>query len=179
MFVVWLRRCISYQQKQLAQKDCADMPPHADQLLEERILKAAQRLWRTRGEHGLTLRAVAREAGSTTPTVYNASATSRPSSIPWPSASKRNCMSTSLLPRPWKKSAAVISHSLRNILTNTNSFGILGRTSSPRPAASGSRVAAHPIRESLWRKARRVRARVLRHVSARPWCCDSTQCHWR
>ena len=46
------------------------MPPHADQLLEERILKAAQRLWRTRGEHGLTLRAVAREAGSTTPTVY-------------------------------------------------------------------------------------------------------------
>jgi AcrR family transcriptional regulator len=46
------------------------MPPHADQLLEERILKVAQQLWRTRGEHGLTLRAVAREAGSTTPTVY-------------------------------------------------------------------------------------------------------------
>jgi len=46
------------------------MPPHADQLLEERILKAAQRLWRTRGEHGLTLRAVAGEARSTTPTVY-------------------------------------------------------------------------------------------------------------
>jgi AcrR family transcriptional regulator len=46
------------------------MPPHADQQLQERILKAAQRLWRTRGEHGLTLRAVAREAGTTTPTVY-------------------------------------------------------------------------------------------------------------
>jgi AcrR family transcriptional regulator len=46
------------------------MPPHADALLEERILKAAQRLWRTRGEHGLTLRAVAKEAGTTTPTVY-------------------------------------------------------------------------------------------------------------
>jgi AcrR family transcriptional regulator len=46
------------------------MPPHADQLLEERILKAAQRLWRTRGERALTLRAVAREAGTTTPTVY-------------------------------------------------------------------------------------------------------------
>ena len=46
------------------------MPPHADQMLEERILKAAQRLWRTRGEQALTLRAVAREAGSTTPTVY-------------------------------------------------------------------------------------------------------------
>ena len=27
------------------------MPPHADQQLQERILKAAQRLWRTRGEH--------------------------------------------------------------------------------------------------------------------------------
>jgi AcrR family transcriptional regulator len=46
------------------------MPPHADLLLEERILKSAQRLWRTRGEHGLTLRAVAKEAGTTTPTVY-------------------------------------------------------------------------------------------------------------
>lgn len=46
------------------------MPPHADKQLQERILKAAQRLWKTRGEHGLTLRAVAREAGTTTPTVY-------------------------------------------------------------------------------------------------------------
>jgi AcrR family transcriptional regulator len=46
------------------------MPPTADRQLEERILKAAQRLWRTKGEHGLTLRAVAREAGTTTPTVY-------------------------------------------------------------------------------------------------------------
>lgn len=46
------------------------MPPHADKQLQERILKAAQRLWRKRGEHGLTLRAVAREAGTTTPTVY-------------------------------------------------------------------------------------------------------------
>ena len=46
------------------------MPPHADQQLEERILKAAQRLWKSRGEGGLTLRAVAKEAGTTTPTVY-------------------------------------------------------------------------------------------------------------
>jgi len=46
------------------------MPPHLDLLLEERILKTAQKLWRTRGESGLTLRAVAREAGTTTPTVY-------------------------------------------------------------------------------------------------------------
>lgn len=46
------------------------MPPVADKQLEERILKAAQRLWRTRGEKGLTLRAVAREASTTTPTLY-------------------------------------------------------------------------------------------------------------
>jgi AcrR family transcriptional regulator len=46
------------------------MPPHADLLLEERILKAAQRLWRSRGEKSLTLRAVAAAAGTTTPTVY-------------------------------------------------------------------------------------------------------------
>jgi len=46
------------------------MPPHADLQLEERILNAAQRLWATRGQQGLTLRAVAKAAGTTTPTVY-------------------------------------------------------------------------------------------------------------
>ena len=46
------------------------MPPISDKHLEERILKAARRLWRTRGESGLTLRAVARAAGTTTPTLY-------------------------------------------------------------------------------------------------------------
>lgn len=46
------------------------MPPKKDLQLEERILKAAQRLWSAHGEHGLTLRAVAREAGTTTPSVY-------------------------------------------------------------------------------------------------------------
>ena len=46
------------------------MPPTADKNIEERILRAAQRLWRVRGARGLTLRAVAREAGTTTPTVY-------------------------------------------------------------------------------------------------------------
>src|SRR5215469_8357750 len=46
------------------------MPPKANAQMEGRILKAAERLWRTRGERGLTLRAVAREAGTTTPTVY-------------------------------------------------------------------------------------------------------------
>jgi len=46
------------------------MPPVPDKQLEERILKVAQRLWKTRGEEGLTLRAVAREAGTTTPTLY-------------------------------------------------------------------------------------------------------------
>src|SRR5258706_6246436 len=46
------------------------MPPVADKHLEERILKAARRLWRTCGERGLTLRAVAREADTTTPTLY-------------------------------------------------------------------------------------------------------------
>jgi len=46
------------------------MPPHADLQLEERILKAAQRLWKAQGPASLTLRAVAREAGTTTATVY-------------------------------------------------------------------------------------------------------------
>jgi AcrR family transcriptional regulator len=46
------------------------MPPVLDKHLEERILKAARRLWRKRGESGLTLRAVAHEAQTTTPTLY-------------------------------------------------------------------------------------------------------------
>ncbi|HKF22055.1 MAG TPA: TetR/AcrR family transcriptional regulator [Candidatus Angelobacter sp.] len=46
------------------------MPRTADQHLQEHILDAAQRLWRTKGEKGLTLRGVARLAGTTTTTVY-------------------------------------------------------------------------------------------------------------
>ncbi|MFI5118703.1 MAG: TetR/AcrR family transcriptional regulator [Terriglobales bacterium] len=46
------------------------MPPIPDKQLEERILAAARRLWREQGEKGLTLREVARAAGTTTPTVY-------------------------------------------------------------------------------------------------------------
>ena len=46
------------------------MPRHPDLEVEGHVLDAAYRLWRNKGEHGLTMRAVAREAGTTTPTVY-------------------------------------------------------------------------------------------------------------
>jgi AcrR family transcriptional regulator len=46
------------------------MPRHPDLEVEGHILDAAYRLWRSKGERGLTMRAVAREAGTTTPTVY-------------------------------------------------------------------------------------------------------------
>src|SRR5215471_15904290 len=46
------------------------MPRTADPELEERILNAAQRLWHSRGDQGLTLRGVAKAAGTTTTTVY-------------------------------------------------------------------------------------------------------------
>lgn len=46
------------------------MPPAFDKELEEKILKAAQRLLRAGGTDGLTLRAIAAEARTTTPTVY-------------------------------------------------------------------------------------------------------------
>lgn len=46
------------------------MPRIADEHLQNRILEAGQRLWRTRGEKGLTLRGVAQQAGTTTTTVY-------------------------------------------------------------------------------------------------------------
>ncbi len=46
------------------------MPRHPDPDLEQRILEAASRLWARGGEKSLTMRAVAKAAGTTTPTVY-------------------------------------------------------------------------------------------------------------
>jgi AcrR family transcriptional regulator len=46
------------------------MPRHPDPELEDRILQAADVLWRRGGEQALTMRAVARAAGTNTPAVY-------------------------------------------------------------------------------------------------------------
>src|SRR6476620_3313509 len=46
------------------------MPRKADSHLEDRILNAAYKLWVDGGEHALTMRAVAKEARTTTPTLY-------------------------------------------------------------------------------------------------------------
>jgi AcrR family transcriptional regulator len=43
---------------------------HPDPEVEQRILAAASRLWARGGEKSLTMRAVAKAAGTTTPTVY-------------------------------------------------------------------------------------------------------------
>ena len=46
------------------------MPRHPDPDLEERILNAAQKLWKKGAEKTLTMRAVARAAGNQLPAVY-------------------------------------------------------------------------------------------------------------
>jgi len=46
------------------------LPRHPDPELESRILDAASRLWARGGEKSLTMRAVAKASGTTTPTVY-------------------------------------------------------------------------------------------------------------
>jgi len=46
------------------------LPRHPDPELEQCILDAASRLWARGGEKALTMRAVAKAAGTTTPTVY-------------------------------------------------------------------------------------------------------------
>jgi AcrR family transcriptional regulator len=46
------------------------MPRHPDPDLEERVLKAADVLWKRGGERALTMRAVARAAETNTPAVY-------------------------------------------------------------------------------------------------------------
>lgn len=46
------------------------MPRHPDPDLEDRILRAGYMLWKRGGEHALTMRAVAKAAGTNTPAVY-------------------------------------------------------------------------------------------------------------
>jgi AcrR family transcriptional regulator len=46
------------------------LPRHPDPDIEHKILAAASRLWSRGGEKSLTMRAVAKAAGTTTPTVY-------------------------------------------------------------------------------------------------------------
>ena len=46
------------------------MPRKPDQRLQSRILNAAYRLWIEQGDHGLTMRAVAKAAKTSTPTLY-------------------------------------------------------------------------------------------------------------
>jgi AcrR family transcriptional regulator len=46
------------------------MPRKPDSQLEERIINAAYKLWVDGGEHALTMRAVAKAARTTTPTLY-------------------------------------------------------------------------------------------------------------
>ena len=46
------------------------MPRKLDPHLEGRIVDAAYRIWRKQGEQALTMRRVARAAGTTTPTLY-------------------------------------------------------------------------------------------------------------
>jgi AcrR family transcriptional regulator len=46
------------------------VPRQPDPQLEQRILDAASRLWARGGEKALTMRAVAKAAGTTTPTIY-------------------------------------------------------------------------------------------------------------
>jgi AcrR family transcriptional regulator len=54
----------------MSQRGKSEMPRHPDSEVEGHVVDAAYRLWRSKGERGLTMRAVAREAGTTTPTVY-------------------------------------------------------------------------------------------------------------
>ena len=46
------------------------MPRHSDPELEGRILNAARKLWHKGGETALSMRAVAKAAGTNTPAVY-------------------------------------------------------------------------------------------------------------
>src|SRR5262249_21346600 len=64
------RRCITLRPLRNPRKETRLMPRHPDLDVEGHVLDAAYRLWKSKGEKGVTMRAVAREARTTTPTVY-------------------------------------------------------------------------------------------------------------
>jgi AcrR family transcriptional regulator len=54
----------------ISEEQGSQMPRQPDAQLEQRILNAAYDLWRKGGEQALTMRAVAKAASTTTPTLY-------------------------------------------------------------------------------------------------------------
>jgi len=113
------------------------MPPTADKNLEERIMKAAQRLWQVRGARGLTLRAVARAAGTTTPTVYkrfrNKQALQIALALRFASSSTQQLFSA----LRWRKPSKDMCALRKSILMNINCYGAPGRISFIRTSRAG------------------------------------------
>jgi AcrR family transcriptional regulator len=130
------------------------MPRRPDPDLEALILKAAQKLWRKGGEKALTMRAVAREARTNTPSVYRRFRT-------------REDILRALLQRIRLdlavriESAATpeegckrylefaVTHSHEYLLLHQRDFELFH---SPRAIRAGARSAGRPSREAMRRK---------------------------
>jgi AcrR family transcriptional regulator len=59
-----------WENRLLGSKETQTMPRHADPELEQRVLDAAQKLWRGGGDKTLSMRALARAARTNTPAIY-------------------------------------------------------------------------------------------------------------
>ena len=130
------------------------MPRRPDPDLEALILKAAQKLWKRGGERALTMRAVAREARTNTPSVYRRFRT-------------REDILRALLQRIRLELAAqvesaatpqegcerflefAVSHPHEYMLLHQRDFELFH---SPRAIRAGAKSAGRPSREAMRRK---------------------------
>lgn len=130
------------------------MPRRPDPDLEALILKAAQKLWRKGGEKALTMRAVAKEARTNTPSVYRRFRT-------------REDILRALLQRIRLELAAqvesaptpqegcerfleyAVSHPHEYVLLHQRDYELFH---SPRAIRAGAKSAGRPTREAMRRK---------------------------
>ncbi|MGA8038400.1 MAG: helix-turn-helix domain-containing protein [Candidatus Acidiferrales bacterium] len=160
------------------------MPRKADAKLENRILDAAYELWSKRGEKALTMRAVARAAGTTTPTVYQRFEDKRDLLVLLRDRSLKNLVSV-LQPahspvevcRRFLAYAAIHPHEYRLL---TSDWGArLSRDNEPRPTFEiiKKRLASHLGGEPEQHSRLALALGALLHGTATMLMADGVQLH--
>jgi len=130
------------------------MPRRPDPDLEALILKAAQKLWRKGGEKALTMRAVAREARTNTPSVYRRFRT-REDILRALRPRIRLELAVQLESAPTPQEGCerylefAVSHPHEYLLLHQRDFELFH---SPRAIRAGAKSAGRPSREAMQRK---------------------------
>jgi len=129
------------------------MPRKADARLEGRILDAAYRMWSKRGEHALTMRAVASASGTTTPTLYERFSNKDDLLSLLRHRARLNLFSAIKSSRSSRKLAAAFSTSLLPIPTTSASSPKTGPGLRPQRTHAFVRILEAATGRRTWREA--------------------------